>query len=103
MAQRVPIYNVSELELRDAKGEIAAVLGDGLRLRASFRVRADGMTLLEMNDQNGRAPTMVGVLDEGLAWVGLRDEQQRFRAGLAVPGRPRSSQIRPGPVAWTKP
>jgi len=44
-------------------------------------VRADGMTLLEMNDQNGRARTMVGVLDE----------QQRFRAGLGTrrDGRPR--------------
>ena len=84
MAQLAPSYNGSELELHDAKGEIAAVLGDGLRLRTSFRVRADGMTLLKMNDQNGRARTMVGVLDEGLAWVGLLDEQQRFRAGLGT-------------------
>ena len=66
------------------RGEIAAVVGSGLRLRASFRVRTDGMTLLEMNDQNGRAPTMIGVLDEGLAWVGLLDEQQHFRAGLGT-------------------
>ena len=49
------------------------------------------MTLLEMNDQNCRVRTMVGVLDEGLAWVGLLDEQQRFHAGLGTrrDGRPR--------------
>ncbi len=53
-------------------------------LDATGQVRGDGMSLLEMSDQSGRTRTVVGVLAEGLAWVGLLDEQQRFRAGLGA-------------------
>ncbi|MYA23294.1 MAG: hypothetical protein F4Z30_11125 [Gemmatimonadetes bacterium] len=69
-------------KLYDDQGEI----------RATLSVRAaDGMTLLEMRDQDGHTRTIVGVLEEGIAWLGVLDEEQRFRAGLGAPtgGNPR--------------
>ena len=73
---------VPSFKLYDAQGEV----------RGALSVRAaDGMTLLEMRDQDGHTRTIVGVLEEGIAWLGVLDEEQRFRAGLGAPtgGNPR--------------
>ena len=89
MAQLAPSYNGGELELRDAKGEIAAVVGDGLRLRdregqvrANLRLGDDDAPLLEFYDERGALRAGYSLSEGGAGSLAFYDEAGGSRAGL---------------------
>ena len=70
---------------------------------ALLRVRRDGMTLLELGDNDDKVRVALGVIEDGTSLVTLLDSEQNFRIGLGVSrdGRPRLPEPHPagkGPV-----
>jgi hypothetical protein len=89
VAQLAAGYNGGELELRDAEGEIPAVLGDGLRLldgegqvRAGLRLGEDGAPFLELYDERGEVRAGFSLSEDGAGSLAFYDETGQPRAGL---------------------
>ena len=89
IAQLVQGPNGGELELRDADGEITAVLGSGLKLcdragrvRADLRLEGDKAPLLELYDERGAVRASLSLGEDGAGSLAFYDETGQPRAGL---------------------
>jgi len=89
VAQLTAGYNGGELDLRDASGEITAVLGDGLRLRDSggqvrvaLRLGGDGAPFLELSDERGEVRAGFSLSEDGTGSLAFYDETGQPRSGL---------------------
>lgn len=86
VAQLAAGYNGGELELRDAEGEIPAVLGDGLRLldgegqvRAGLRLGEDGAGSLAFYDETGQPRAGLGSGQTGAMRLSFLDAAGHVR------------------------
>ena len=75
--------------MRDAQGQIKAVLGDGLRLRdgegqvrAGLRLGEDGAPFLELYDERGEIRAGFSLSEDGAGSLAFYDETGRPRAGM---------------------
>ena len=89
IAQLVQGPNGGKLELRDADGEITAVLGSGLKLcdragrvRADLRLEGDKAPLLELYDERGAVRAGLSLGEDGAGSLAFYDETGQPRAGL---------------------
>ena len=85
LAQLAQGPNGGELELRDADGEITAVLSNGLRLRdregqvrADLRLGSDKAPLLELYDERGEVRAGLSLSEDGAGSLAFYDETGRL-------------------------